>query len=213
MNSRSRSVSALVRSLSIAGAYAAVATFGFLADEGMRRQATDRALFSLLLAALPISIAFSVWAAKQPPAPFVVFGEDRRKVTLRYFAPLLLGWPLAGAGLAALVIAWTRGVADPRFVSDIVATLPVAFMAALSLVFASAATSAWLGRIGLIGLVILLLTLGQSEVLAAAVLPSAHVRHLLGVGAPLPFDPGWSMGALFGFCMLGCLAWLARVPR
>lgn len=213
MSARQRTVSALVRSVALAAAYAAVATFGFLADEGRRPQATDRALCALLLAALPISVALSVWAAKRAPEPFAAFGEDRRRLTLRYFAPLLWGWPLAGAGLAVLVIAWTRGTADPRFLGDVTATVPVAFMAALSLVLSSLTASAWLGRIGLVGLVLVLLTLGQTEALAAAVLPSPHVRHLLGVGAAFPFDPGWSMAALWGFCLLGTVGWLIRVPR
>ena len=213
MSTRSKAGEELGRWVAFAGVWVGLTTFGYLAEQGARPQATDRALTTLLLTVLPLAIAFSVGRMRKVPEPFVACGEDRRKVTARAFAPLVLGWPLTSAVLAFILIAWTRTTGDAGVVRDVAATVPVAFMAAVALVLACLAASAWLGRFGLVGLVVLLYTLGRVDALASAVLPLAHVRHLLGVGVALPFDPGWSMGALWGFSLLGAWAWRARVPR
>lgn len=203
----------LGRAVVVAVGLTVLATFGFTAEDGVRAQTTDRALGTLLLITLPLAVGLAIAGSGRAVDPWVVFGADRRKSLVRYLAPLWYGLPLTALGLSLLVLGWTRGWQDPHLLADMMATAPVAVMATLSLLSLSLATFAWLGRVGLIVLVLVLITFGRSELLAAAALPSAHVRHLLGVGATLPFDPGWSMAALWAFALLGFCGWLARTPR
>jgi len=187
------------------------ATFGLSVDDGSRQETTDRALSVLLLTTLPLAVCFAVWSAGKTEDQLIAFGQNRRKSSLSRLGPLLLGLPLSAVVLSAAVLVWTRGPHDPSLAVDLVSTAPVALMAAAALCLSFVAIFEWFGSLGLLVLLLVLLTFGQTELLAAAALPSAHVRHLLGVGATLPFDPGWSMAALWLYSALAGWAWLGRV--
>jgi hypothetical protein len=187
-------------------------TGGLVTDGGPRRTVTDQALSALLLATLPLAACLAVWGAGSSEDPLLAFGANRRRSVVWQSAPFLWGLPLVISLLAALVLVWTRGVTDARLVDDLASTLPVAIMAAVATVAAFLAVGQWFGRVGLVVLLLVCLTLGQADLLAVAALPGGHVRHLLGVGMVLPFDPGWSMAALWGFSLFGFGAWLLRVP-
>lgn len=195
----------------MAAALAAATTFGLLADGG-GRETVDQALSSLLLTTLPIAACLGVWSPLASEEPLLGFGKNRRHLLLLEAMPLLIGFPCVMLALGYLVLLWTRGAGDPKLLADVLSTAPVAFIASVASLLLSLAVREWFGRVGVVVLLLVLLTVGQSELAAAAVLPSAHVRHLLGVGAALPFDPGWSMGALWAFAVLAFLGWVARVP-
>jgi len=198
---------------SLAGALLTVAiTGGLLTDGGSTRAVTDQALSALLLATLPLMACLAVWGAGGAEDSLLAFGGNRRWSIARQSAAFLWGLPLVSSLLAALVLVWTRGAKDPRLVDDLVVTLPVATMAALATICAFLAVGQWFGRPGLVVLSLVWLTFGQADLLLAAALPGGHVRHLLGVGMALPFDPAWSMAALWGFSLFGFAAWMLRVP-
>jgi len=202
----------LLRAGLLAAMLTTSATFAFSVEGGASKLVTDSALSMLLLTTLPISVAVAVWGVRTATDPLVAFGANRRRSSLLRTAALIWGLPLVMGLLTVVVLIWTRGIADARLVADLLATLPVAVMAGLSLTFVFLAAGQWFGRFGLLALLLLCVTLGNAEFVAAAVLPGAHVRHLLGVGATLPFDPGWSMAALWAYSALGLWAWLVRIP-
>lgn len=202
----------LVRGALLAVTLTALLTFGFTVGEGSRHEVTDRALAALLLTTLPLSIGFAVWTAGPLVEPLLAFGGSRRHSLLSRFSTYFWGLPLTMCALTVVVLLWTRGVRDPKLAADLLATLPVSAIATAALLFPFLAVGEWLGRPGLAVLLLACVTLGRSEVTAAIVLPGAHVRHLLGVGAALPFDPAWSMAALWAFAAVGFSAWFLRVP-
>jgi len=198
---------------SLAAALLTVAiTGGLLSDGGSTRAVTDQALSVLLLSTLPLMACVAVWGAGAADDLLLGFGGNRRRSTVWHSAALLWGLPLVSSLLAVLVLVWTRGANDPRLVADLVVTLPVATLAAIATICAFLAAREWFGRPGLVVLLLVWLTFGQADLLLAAALPGGHVRHLLGVGMALPFDPGWSMAALWGFSLFGFAAWMLRVP-
>jgi hypothetical protein len=200
----------LLRTALLAVTLTTLFTFGLMVEEGTRREVTDRALSVLLLTTLPISACVAVWGVGPFFDPLVAFGASRRESTLRRFAPYFWGLPLTMSALTVVVLAWARGIRDPRLGADLLATMPVTVMAVGAMLFCFLAVGQWFGRAGLVVLLLTCVTLGQSELTAAIVLPGAHVRHLLGVGAALPFDPAWSMAALWAFAVGGFSAWILR---
>lgn len=179
-----------------------------------RTEIVNQALASLLLGTLPLVGVMLLWTERLTQEhPDVRYGANRRSHAahaLFQTAALVVGFSVVASTVSILVY---RGHKDALLINDLIATLPVAFAGSIGLLAFLAWSRVWLGKPGLVVALLASWVLGSMELPIAAVVPTGHVRHLIGVGAELPF-PGWvSFASLYGFALIGALTTLWRVPE
>ena len=205
-----RALSLFATTLAVGGVAAAeLARFGAASSAS----AADTGLTLLLVGLLPLALTLCLLRFEPEPHGLVVLlGQSRKTLVLRAWAIVTFGAALFTVICTAALLIWTRTPKDPRLTADLLVSLPISLGAVCSTIALFAAARAWGGKLGLIAALILSWTLGQSDVVVSALLPNGHVRHLLGVGEPLPISPSLSAACLAGFCALYLLVLLRRVP-
>lgn len=142
------------------------------------------------------------------------FGLDRRRRLLGAWLLVTAGLALFAALLGVVTLLGARGTSDAQLGADLLATLPVALLAA-------PAYAAWLGvgatfgRQGAGLLVVLLVDwlLGATGLPAALATPRGHIRILLGLEGAFS-HPAWgSFLALVGMTALATAILTWRTPR
>ncbi len=188
-----------------------------LAERSAGAAATDRALtgatfgFAIPLVALALlcQVAPGV-RIDEALLPLSRRGLNRRGATLGLLTTLSALSGLAGTILAVVAVLATRGLADPRFTSDLTAS---AWIGALG----GAIYAWWFGLGASFGargggrwtLLLLDAALGMGTGALACPWPRSHLRNLLGADAVLGL-PQWAaapwLGALLLLCALGLLS-------
>jgi hypothetical protein len=188
------------------------------------------ALAFLFLLTGPALAWFFSWRSRDAlgrAALAVRWGESRRTFILReaYQRCRVLGAVLFGLGSWAIVSHY--GALDSRSLGELGVLLPIALTWTALLVFVLGAVHAWLGRAGLLLLLIVYAWgLGQSVTEWDAVQlgplaqhgwlasPLLHLSQLLGVmTAPVTWPAWLSFGCLALYASLGLWALLGRTPR
>lgn len=186
------------------------ATFG----AETRTETVNQALASLLLGTLPLLGGMLLWSERfEGDRAEVRYGRSRRYYAARSLlgaAGLLLLFASVGVILALLIY---RGPRDPLLLRDLLATLPIALAASLALTAFLSLGRFVLGRPGLALAVILTWVVGSLDLPISAAVPTGHIRHLIGVGAELPFAPWISFVCLYAMTLLAGGGALLRVPR
>lgn len=179
-----------------------------------RVEALNQVLLTLLVGVIPLLAGLLLWSEDFAGADIDVrYGRDRRAFAaqrlLRVLGVLTLASILAGA-LPVLLI---RGWSDAALGRDLLATLGVCLAGALATGTYLSAARAWLGKWGLGFALLLAWLIGPLDVIISALVPTGHIRFLIGVGAEYPF-PGWvSLLSLYGMSGVLGAALFARVPR
>lgn len=189
---------------------------GWSAHLGVERHtdALNQVLVTLLVGVLPLLGAMLLWTEDLRGADVDVrYGRDRRA-----FATRNLGASLGALLVMALLFSWTaivaiRGPKDALLLRDLLATTAVAIPGALALGAFLGVGRVWMGKVGLLIALLLVWALGPVDAIIAALVPTGHLRSLIGAGKELPL-PGW--GSLFVlWTMAGAFsaATMVRVPR
>src|SRR5690606_14578001 len=141
------------------------------------------------------------------------YGQSRHVLALKvlFRATLaLLAFALLSTWFSLLVM---RGFKDSLLISDLLATTPIALAASICISSSFAMVKAWLGRLGLGLLLLLFWFLGPLDLPVAALVPTGHVRYLLGIGHELPLPLWASFICLYVMAGAALGALFARVPR
>ena len=179
-----------------------------------RAETVNQVLSSLLLGMLPLLCVMLLWTETfLSEGSLVRYGANRRSFLIPIFFRTLA--TLTSFSLLCVVASMMilRGVHDPLLTADLSATLPVAVAASVSLGCFFAMGRAWLGRTGLVLLLIAVWILGPMDLPIAAAVPTGHVRTLLGLGEQLPLPPWGSFLTLYGMAALSAAAVTVRIPR
>lgn len=203
-----------LRLLSLATLVAVPLTWSAVLGAETRAETVNRALGSLLLGSLPLFASLLLYQDSFfVENPEVRYGHSRRAFAARALLKSTAWTVLFASVSATLAIIIHRGPRDPLLFRDLLATLPVAFAGSLALVGFLSAGRSWLGKAGLILALSLTWLLGSLDGPIAAVVPTGHIRSLLGVGVELPMVSWVSFLCLYGMTALLGGAALFRVPR
>lgn len=179
-----------------------------------RAEMINHALSVILLGTLPLLGVMLYFETDFRGADSDVrYGQSRHvlatKVLLRTTLALL-AFALLSSWICLLVM---RGFRDSFLLSDLLSTAPIALAASICISSSFAMVKVWLGRIGLGLLLLLSWFLGPLDLPVAALVPTGHVRYLLGIGAELPLPLWASFICLYVMAGVALGALFARVPR
>jgi hypothetical protein len=179
-----------------------------------RSEALNDVLAALLVGILPLLAAMLLWEETFRGADIDVrYGKNRRNFALRTSARILLTLIIVSVAFSWCAIGVLRGLRDPRLLRDLMSTTAVALPAALAIGAFLGAARAWLGKPGLGIALIIAWALGPVDAIVSAIVPTGHVRFLVGAGADLPL-PGWgSLLILWAMAGIWATLLMVRVPR
>lgn len=179
-----------------------------------KTEGLNRGLEALFLAGLPIlALAFLYSDNFSPKNTEIRLGANRRHLVFRtVFGNVLALFIVAFFG-GSLLILLLRGMKDPLLLRDLTSTGAISLAASLSIVGVLSAARAWLGKIGLIGLVLFGWLVDQGDLAMKVALPSGHLRSLLGLGQQLPIAGWLSLLCLYTMAGFSLLLLGLRVPR
>lgn len=180
--------------------------------------AAGRALETLVAFTLPLLVCILLHSMTSPRfeervAGAVRFGASRRRLVLSELAERALALLVATSLLTVALLVFARSATDPELPRDLLVTLPATTLGAAAAFSLLGAAALWAGRVGLYGALFVVWTIGHLQLPIAAAVPVGHLRHLLGLGAALPFAQWISSAALAGFAALFAVAAFVRVPR
>lgn len=179
-----------------------------------RSEALNEVLATLLVGVVPLLATMLLWEEDFRGADIDVrYGRNRRTFALRTSGKILLTLIVVSCAFSWGAIGILRGMRDAELLRDLMSTTAIALPAALAIGAFLGAGRAWLGKPGLGVALIAAWALGPVDAIVSAIVPTGHVRFLVGAGADLPL-PGWAsllvlwaMGGLWGTVLL------FRVPR
>jgi hypothetical protein len=174
----------------------------------------NRGLSALYLGGLPV-LALALLFAEDffPKTLGVRLGADRRRLVGKLLIRKLLALVGVALGGSILLIVSLRGLKDPLLLRDLLSTASIAVAASVSLLLMLSAARAWLGRPGLLGFVFLGWLIGPSDLAVRILLPSGHIRSLLGLGQQLPLAGWHSFFLLYALSAVSLILLRLRVPR
>lgn len=129
---------------------------------------------------------------------WIRWGMNRRRVFRREAISRTLIFLLAYVGVSSLVLLSAHSWGDPWLQDELAISVPLLLLSAWSASSLFLFASIWFGSFGRLCWILLAWVLGFSNPELAVLSPIGHLRHLLGLGDPLAWDPTLSSIFVFG---------------